>query len=100
MCGISTRELDALQRHSSMLFALLNDSTDSIYFKDHLCRFVMVSRAKAEHLGLPFDEIVGKTDHDFLPQDVAQQAFENDVSVIRTGQAIELEEAITRPDGS
>ena len=35
-----------------MLFALLNDSTDSIYFKDHRCRFVMVSRTKAEHLGL------------------------------------------------
>src|SRR5512139_4127420 len=100
MCGISTREIDALQRHSSMFFALLNDSTDSIYFKDHLCRFIMVSRTKAEHLGLPFDEIVGKTDFDFLPQDVAQRAFEDDQRVIRTGQMIELEEEITRPDSS
>jgi PAS domain S-box-containing protein len=100
MGGISTRELDALQRHSSMLFALLNDSTDSIYFKDHLCRFVMVSRTKAEHLGLPFDQIIGKTDYDFLPQDVAQRAFEDDMRVIRTGQVIELEEEITRPDNS
>lgn len=83
-----------------MLFALLNESTDSIYFKDHLCRFVMVSRAKAEHLGLPFDQIVGKTDYDFLPRDAAQRAFENDVRVIRTGQAIELEEEIARPDGT
>ena len=83
-----------------MLFALLNDSTDSIYFKDHRCRFVMVSRTKAEHLGLPFDQIVGKTDYDFLPPDMAQRAFEHDESVIRTGQAIELEEEIKRPDNS
>ena len=100
MCDLSTRELDALQRHSTMLFALLNDSTDSIYFKDHRCRFVMVSRTKAEHLGLPFDQIVGKTDYDFLPPDMAQRAFEHDESVIRTGQAIELEEEIKRPDNS
>lgn len=83
-----------------MLSALLNDSTDSIYFKDHRCRFVMVSHTKAQHLGLPVDEIIGKTDRDFIPQDEAQQAYENDVRVITTGQPIELEEELTRPNGS
>jgi len=83
-----------------MLSALLNDSTDSIYFKDHQCRFVMVSRAKAEHLRLPVDQIIGKTDYNFLPRDQAEQAFENDVKVITTGQSMELEEKITRQDGS
>ena len=83
-----------------MLFALLNDSSDSIYFKDHQCRFVMVSHTKAEHLCLPFEQIIGKTDYDFLPQNEAEQAFENDVKVITTGQPIELEEKITRPDGA
>lgn len=100
MCNIPKEELDALQRQSSMLSALLNDSTDSIYFKDHRCRFVMVSRTKAQHLGLPVDQIIGKTDHDFLPLDEARQAFENDVRVITTGQPIELEEELTRPNGS
>ncbi len=100
MCDITARQLDALRRHSSMLFALMNDSTDSIYFKDHRCCFVMVNRTKAKHLGLPYDQIIGKTDYDFLPQDAAQQAFENDMNVIHTGQPIELEEKIQRPDGS
>jgi PAS domain S-box-containing protein len=100
MCDMPTEELVALQRQASMLSALLNDSTDSIYFKDHRCRFVMVSRTKAQHLGLPVDQIIGKTDHDFLSQDEARQAFENDVRVIATGQPIELEEELTRPDGS
>ena len=100
MCDIPTADLDALRRHSSMLLALLNDSTDSIYFKDHRCCFVMVSRTKAENLGLPFDQIVGNADSDFLPQEEAQQAFENDVKVITSGRRIELEEEITRPDGS
>jgi PAS domain S-box-containing protein len=100
MCDISAREQDALRRHSLMLFALLNESTDSIYFKDHQCRFVMVNRTKAEHLGLPFDQAVGKTDYDFLPHEEAQRAFENDTAVITTGQPIELEECISRPDGT
>ncbi len=97
---MSAKELDALERHSLMLFALLNGATDSIYFKDHQCRFVMVSRTKAENLGLPFDQVVGKTDYDFLPHDEAQRAFENDMRVINTGQPLELEECISRPDGS
>ena len=100
MRDIQTEELDALQSHSSMLSALLNDSTDSIYFKDHRCRFVMVSHTKAQHIGLPIDQIIGKTDHDFLPQDEAHQAFENDMRVSTTGQPIELEEELTRPNGS
>ncbi len=100
MCDLSAREIERLRRFSSMLFALLNESTDSIYFKDRQCRFVMVSRAKAEHLGLPFDQIIGKTDYDFMPQEKAQQAFEDDMSVITTGRPIEREERIPRPDGS
>jgi PAS domain S-box-containing protein len=100
MCDISARELDALRRHSLMLFALLNESTDSIYFKDHQCRFVMVNRTKAEHLGLSFDQAIGKTDYDFLPHEEARQAFANDTAVITTGQPIELEECISRPDGT
>ena len=100
MRDIPAEEIDKLQRHSSMLSALLNASTDSIYIKDHRCRFVIVNHTKAQHLGLPVDQIIGKTDHDFLPQDEAQQAFENDVRVITTGQPIELEEELTRPNGS
>ena len=100
MRDIPTEELDALKSHSSMLFALLNESTDSIYFKDRHCRFVMVSHTKAQHLGLPVDRIIGDTDRDFFPQDEAQQAFENDMRVITTGQPIELEEELTRPNGN
>jgi len=100
MSDMSTEDLNAWRSHSAMLFALLNDSTDSIYFKDHKCCFVMVSRAKAEHLCLPFDQILGKTDYDFLPQEEAEEAFENDVKVMSTGQPIELEEKITRPNGN
>ncbi len=100
MCDVSQRELDTLRRHSLMLLALLNESTDSIYFKDRQCGFVMLSRSKAEHLGLDFDQATGKTDHDFLPHDEAQLAFENDTNVITKGQPIEIEECIKRQDGS
>ena len=100
MYDMSAREKDTLQRHSIMLSALLNESTDSIYFKDHQCRFVMVNRTKAEHLGLPFNHLIGKTDYDFLPHDEAQRAFEDDTKVMTTAKPLDLEECISRPDGS
>jgi len=83
-----------------MLSSLMNESTDSIYFKDHQCRFVMVNRTKANNLGLPYDQIIGKTDYAFLPPEEAQHAFEDDSKVMTTGELIELKECITRPDGS
>ena len=100
MCDLTKRETDALQRHSSMLLSLLNESTDSIYFKDHRCRFVMVSSTKARHLGLRYDQIIGKTDYDFLPEEQAKKTEEGDLEVILSGQPIEIEERISRPDGS
>jgi len=100
MCDVSTEALDELRGCSLMLSALLNESTDSIYFKDRQCRFVMVNSTKATNLGLPSDHVIGKTDYDYLPPEEAQRAFENDSKVMTSGQSIELEECISRADGT
>jgi len=71
-----------------LLHALMNNISDSIYFKDKENRFVMVNRAKAEHSGVTSKDMIGKTDFDFLPKEIARQSFADDHYVMEYGRPI------------
>jgi len=84
-----------------LLQDLLETIPDSIYFKDKEHRFILVSKAKAEHSHTTVDAMRGKTDFDFLPEDQARKAFADDSHVMETGQPIINKiEHLTRDDGS
>ena len=80
----------------------MDHTTDNIYFKDWSSRFVRISSSQAAWLGLSHpDEAVGKTDFDFFSAEHAQQAFDDEREVMRTGKAIVgKEEKETWPDGT
>ncbi len=83
----------ASERH--MLRALMDSSTDSIYFKDRESRFRRCSEglfrrcsaalASSFNLG-GVDEIIGKSDFDFFEEEHARPAFEDEQEIIRTGR--------------
>ena len=90
-----------LAREHELLQTLMDSIPDSIYFKDEENRFVMVNKAKAHHSNVTSEEMIGKTDFDFLPPDEAQKAFEDDEDVIKTGKfLINKIEKITNKDGT
>ncbi len=87
---------------AELLRALMDHTTDNIYFKDGSSRFLRINSSQSSWLGLnaPADA-VGKTDFDFFSKEHAQQAFDDEQEVIRTGKAIVgKEEKETWPDGS
>ena len=74
---------------------------DSIYFKDEENKFVMVNKAKAAHSNVKPEEMIGKTDFDFLPDEQAKKAFDDDQEVLNTGKfIINKIEKLTAIDGS
>ena len=84
-----------------LLQSLLNNIPDSIYFKDEKNRFILINKAKANHWNVTPEQMVGKTDYDFLPEIQARKSFEDDMSIIKTGQSIIADiEKITGRDGS
>jgi PAS domain S-box-containing protein len=90
-----------LAREHELLQTLMDGIPDSIYFKDEENRFVMVNTAKARHSNVKPEEMIGKTDFNFLPPDEAQKAFEDDEEVIKTGKFILNKiEKITNKDGT
>jgi len=48
----------------------------------------MVNEAKAEHSGVTSKDMIGKTDFDFLPQEIARQSFADDNLVMEFGRPI------------
>lgn len=90
-CGISRdvtdlkRTEEALALESNLLKAMLTNIPDAIYFKDTQSRFIRVS--KGIHLeGLRnLEEAIGKTDFDFFAKEHAQQAFDDEQEILKTG---------------
>lgn len=90
-----------LVREHELLQTLMDNIPDSIYFKDEKNRFIMVNKAKAIHSNVTPEEMIGKTDFDFLPEEEARRSFEDDKEIITTGKFIVNKiEKLTGIDGS
>ena len=75
-----------LKQERHLLHTLMDTIPDSIYFKDTRSRFIRISKALARKFGVsdPTD-LVGKTDFDLFTQEHAQQAFDDEQQILRTG---------------
>jgi PAS domain S-box-containing protein len=88
------------------MMALLRHSEDSIFFKDMDGRFTLVSEAKARRSVVRWEEMIGKTDFDFLPLEEAHFLLAPKVEMMKffimeTGESfVGKEEELTRRDGT
>ena len=80
-------------QESEFLHTLMDNNPDHIYFKDIDSQFIRISRSLANRFGLkdPSDAI-GKTDFDFFTREHANQAYEDERTVIETGKPIEAKQ--------
>jgi PAS domain S-box-containing protein len=94
------RAEEALAKEQFLINAIMNNITDHIYFKDLESRFVRINKSHALRFGFDNpDQAIGKTDFDFFSNEHAQQAFDDEQAIIRTGQMLSKVEKETHPDG-
>lgn len=81
---------------------IMDNSEDTIYFKNLDSKFILNSQAHANQLGeADVRAMQGKSDFDYFPAEFARAAFEDEQRIIRTGQPlIGHVERWQRPDGS
>ena len=70
-----------------------------MYLKDNQGRFLMVNRSVAEMIGASQEEIIGKTDFDVMPTDLAEKYRRDDLRVLETRESLEMEEETTSSEG-
>ena len=87
---------------TNLLNALMENSPDTIYFKDNSSRFIRVNKAQADLLGLNSPEdAVGKSDFDFFTHEHAREAFEDERRIIESRKlVVDKVERIRRGDGA
>ncbi len=80
---------EALAKERNLLRTLIDNLPDYIYVKDAESRFVIGNIAVGHLMGTTTpDELVGKTDFDFYPQELAAQYRADEQEVIRSGQPL------------
>jgi PAS domain S-box-containing protein len=91
----------ALIEERHLLYTLMDNLPDNIYFKDRESRFTQVNQALARLFGLDdLRRAIGKTDFDLFTDEHALQAFADEQKIISSGQPlVGMEEKETWPDG-
>ncbi len=84
---------EALRQSQAQLEAIIDNSTAVIYVKDLDGRYLLVNRRYEELFHVARAGVLGKTDYDFFPKEMADDFRRNDRDVIAGGRAIAAEEA-------
>jgi PAS domain S-box-containing protein len=92
---------DALAYERDLLYALMDNIPDSIYYKDTASRFTRINKALADLLGIKnTEEALGKTDFDFFTEEHARDAYSDEQKIMETRRPlINKIEKSERPDG-
>lgn len=79
---------DSAHHERLMLRTLVDNLPDFIYAKDANCRFLLANASVARHMGTTPEKLIGKTDYDFFPPDLAEAYAEDERRVMRSGEAL------------
>ena len=97
----SKKAEEALAKEQFLINSLMNNLSDHVYFKDLNSKFIRTNKSHAISFGLSDPKhVIGKSDFDFFTEQAANQAFEDEQAIIKTGQSILKEEKLTRKDCS
>jgi PAS domain S-box-containing protein len=80
--------------------AILSNIGDMAWLKDRECRFIVVNDTLARACGIVPGDLVGKTDLDTWPRELALKYQEDDREVMRTGRRKRLEEPLADGAGN
>ena len=94
------RRIQQALRHSEAFYQTLVESLpQNIFRKDLNGRFTFVNRRFAATLGQPVEEILGSTDYDLFPRELAAKYQEDDRKVLVRNGVFETVEEYVTPDG-
>jgi len=89
----------ALIESEERFVAFMDHSPTLCFIKDEQGRMLFINRVMATAFGLKVEEMLGKTDFDWLPPEAARSALEYERRIIESNRASKQVEMITTGDG-
>ncbi len=77
---------------------LLDKIPYEMWIKDSEGRHQYINKISAERMGLKKEDVIGKTDYDFRPKEMAESCMEGDRAVLSTGEDVLVEDKIEVSD--
>jgi PAS domain S-box-containing protein len=77
-----------LEAERILLKTVIDNLPDAIYVKDKLLRKILVNKADLENIGKPEEKVIGKSDFDLFPSEIAAQTVKDDEAVVMEGKTI------------
>ena len=90
---------EACRQGEDLLKTIIDSSKAVVYLKDPEGRYRLINRQWAELIGVTQESVVGKTDYDVFPTEIADGFRVNDLKILDAGKAVEVEELAPHPDG-
>ncbi len=90
---------DALRRSREQLQAILDNTAAVIYAKDTQGRYILINRQYETLFHVTAQQIMGKTDQDLFPKEMAEAFGANDRRVLEAGAPLAFEERVLQDDG-
>lgn len=81
------------------LQSILDNATAVVYLKDPEGKYLLINRHYEEVFHISRSDLVGKTDYEIFPRNVAAVFQANDRRVLDAGRAFEIEEVVPQDDG-
>ena len=87
-----------LMQERDLMRTLIDGLPDNIFVKDRQSRFQISNSAHVRTLGAArLDEVLGKTDRDIFPAELADQYLGDEEALMKSGQPLNREETVVNP---
>lgn len=93
------RSQEELRDSEALYHSLVETLPQNIFRKDLQERFTFANHQFCKTLGKSLKEIVGKTDYDFFPKELAAKYQSDDAQVLASGRSFEVTEEHLLPNG-
>jgi two-component system cell cycle sensor histidine kinase/response regulator CckA len=91
---VERRQAEESLRESEAIFsAFLEHSPVYVFFKDRNIRSIRLSRNYEQMLGMPLNQMIGKTMDELFPSDLSKRMIADDLRVLNEGRAVDVVEA-------
>jgi len=89
-----------LSQNKQLLQSIIDNTSNPIFIKEINGEYLLINKQYESLFHISNEEIIGKTDHDFLPKEVADAYRNSDLEVIKAMHELKTEETIEQTDGS
>ncbi len=99
--SLYSRDLESqVKEKTREITSILKYMPAVVYIKDKTYKYIMVNSQFEELFGVRNEEIIGKTDEEIFPEEIAAQFRKNEARVFNERRSIQVEEGVSQKDGT